>query len=245
MKKILKYLSFSFIFATCLLSIFGCGCTKPLELKYSINIEGEYFEAIEGDTEKPNIKLDIITIITKKFREPGNTPCYKKVEDRYELIEDASEVAYCYDVNGNEFEKATILNTDKLELNREVSIFSGKEEKSKSFTSSEIYEVPKDNNHTLIYEFKITNKEAFPVYIKEIIKEEVYNNNLTEGGLEKVTIKNPESLVAVDAYDYYLIDPNSTISIIIELKGLTNKDTKNSDKEMTMNLHLLAKAYKQ
>ena len=235
MKKIMKFICFSLMFVISLSVVFGCGCSKPLNVSYSINLINED----ANDTETKNI--EIRTIVDKKFREPANTACYQKVEDKYELIPNAEGVSICYDKDGNKFEKATYKNVDKLELDR---VFPMLENSGiSSYTSKKSYELPENQQHSIIFEFEVRNRQGDDLFIKEFTAKDLFGDQLNESGLKKVTITAPKKMYGEQGNesDYYLLEEDSEITFKIELKGLTNKDTKKNVKDVTFNLALILK----
>lgn len=226
MKKLFKLICISIVFIMSFTLISGCGCDKPLNVKFQINI---------NDNKNGNVQVR--TKIIKKFREPGNTPCYEKIEDEYVLIENAGSISACYDKNGNAFEKATYANTDKLELDNLAATFE-----EGVYSNNTSYEVPKDEKHSLIFEFQVHNKTAETINLQEIALEDILNQQLKGESIEKITFKvSTLNIVVVDNVDCYSIEADDSITFTIEMKGLKNSDTQNGIKEFNLNLPLIIK----
>lgn len=227
MKKILKTICASLIFVMSLSFISGCGCNKPLNVKVSVTIE---------DSKETNIAVK--QTVTKKFREPGDTPCYKKVEDKYELIENAGGVSACYDQNGNPFEKATYEYVDKLVIDKGKWV----EFENKKYTDSKLFEMPENENHSLIFEFEVLNKTANTIYLEELTANDIINDQLKGESINKLTftVSNP-NIVVVEGKDYYSVEPNKKIKFTIELKNLKENDKNKEQKEFNLNLPIKIK----
>ena len=72
MKKIFKLLCGCLVCVLVVVTVFGCSCSKPLSINYDLTVRSE-------DGTKNLLKTQFTTIITQKFREPSDTPCYKKI----------------------------------------------------------------------------------------------------------------------------------------------------------------------
>lgn len=213
MKRIFKFISFSFVNLFLIISMFGCSCSRKMNIYYELKIENEN-EVVSS--------LEIETTITKKFREAVDTPCYKKVGDKYELIKDASEIYKCYDKDGNYFEKATYDRVDKLELKKEFPVTSTNN--VKHYESDKIT-IPDNADYSLIYKFIIKNTNKEVTYIEKFGIEEILNNVLKDESVSKVTVKTPTDTVVINEKECFLINKNSSISITVELKDLKVKDS--------------------
>lgn len=209
MKKMLKIVSMSLVFILSFAFITGCGCNKQLNIKYSIQLSNVN-----------NLNVDIKATVIKKFREPGDTPCYKKVEDEYVLIEKAGGISVCYDKYGNEFEKATYANTDKVDIDSTWPTFE-----EGIYTNSTEYEMPEDSKHSLIFEFEIYNETTHNINIKEIVLSDIINDQLQEEAKEKVILNvSSNDINVIDGADYYLLKANRKFVFNIEFKGLKSED---------------------
>ena len=113
MKKMFKILTICTMFVCCLITS-GCSCAKPMNISYTVKVTKS-----SGDDLEANI--DVFATLTKKFREPIDTPCYKKMEKGYIELTVISERYQCYTsdcykkVGRKEYEKMT---KDDLEVSR-------------------------------------------------------------------------------------------------------------------------------
>lgn len=233
MKRMFKILCINLVCIFSLIATFGCSCSRVMNVYYEINISNE-----NGEENTSN--LSITTIITKKFRAPVNTPCYKKVGDSYELIKDAEGISECYDENGNYFERATYALAEKVELDKEFPVTT--RNNLKTYTSSK-YEMPKEEKHSLIYEFKIKNHGTESIFIKEFGIQEIVNGILKEESMSKVVVTMPMSnLIVENENEYFKIDSDKEIVIKVEVKGLKVKDSSNKKtKDLKLNLPIVIK----
>ena len=110
MKKILKLLSVCLVLLCCVVST-GCSCASPMNVSFDIRTS-------------ESAKMEVRSVVTKKFREPANTPCYKKVEKGYSKLESSEEIQACFNGSIKCYKKEGVINpkyieiTDMLELNR-------------------------------------------------------------------------------------------------------------------------------
>lgn len=113
MKKILKLLSVCLALVCCVV-VSGCSCSSPMNVSYKIS-------TADGTD------LDVQAIVMKKFREPTNTPCYKKIEGNkhgYSKLETSEEIQACFEGKIKCYKKEGFFNpeyieiTSKTELNR-------------------------------------------------------------------------------------------------------------------------------
>ena len=110
MKKILKLLSVCLALVCCVVST-GCSCASPMNVSFDIRTA-------------ENTNMEVRSVVTKKFREPINTPCYKKVEKGYSKLESSEEIQACFNGSIKCYKKEGVINpkyieiTDMLELNR-------------------------------------------------------------------------------------------------------------------------------
>lgn len=107
----MKNIKIFLISCICLLTILvnaGCSCTKPISVKYKINVEGDAANRISVDV-----------VMYEKFREPMDTPCYKKMSKGYVKLEQEWEIqqcvdSECYKKSGDEY----VLITDNIDIVR-------------------------------------------------------------------------------------------------------------------------------
>jgi len=234
MKKIMKLIGLNLVCFICLISVFGCSCSRPMNVFYEIKIKNENLEVTE--TAKINIK----TVITKKFREPADTDCYKKVGDSYELIENSEGVVKCYDVEGNYFEKATASMAEKKVLKEEYPI--NVNNNLKEF-KSDVSEIPKNKLHSLIFDFVIENTEKDTIYIQTLNLNTILNGMIDDESLSKITLNLPnDNLIVLDDKEYYEIDSWESITISISFKNLTTKDFVDvRNKKLKLNIPIVFK----
>lgn len=226
MKKFISKIAVSLVCVFCLITAFGCSCSKKFEVYYSVNVS-------EGENQSFDENLMVKAEVIQKFREPANTPCYKKVEDnKYELIQDASEVSECYTSEGQQFEKATHKLVESKVLSEYFPIYQETDaEKTKpSAYTSESIEFPLD--YSLIYKFTIKNynddpwgdDEGISLYVKSVSLEELVGKSIKEESLSKVKVTLPSNVVEREGVSYYEIGAKESIEIIVEIKGLTRSD---------------------
>lgn len=115
MKKIVRLLSICLVLACCVV-VSGCSCASPMKVSYSIS-------TADGTN------MEVRAIVTKKFREPVDTPCFKKVDggkSGYSKLETSEEIQACFNgsikcykkVKDGLFKSKYVEITDILELNR-------------------------------------------------------------------------------------------------------------------------------
>lgn len=239
MKKFISKIAVSLVCVFCFITTFGCSCSKKFEVYYSVNV-------IESENEIFDENLMVKAEVIQKFREPANTPCYKKVEnDKYELIQDASEVSECYTSEGEQFEKATHKLVEKKVLSEYYPIYQETNpEKAKPSTyTSESIEFPLD--YSLIYKFTIKNydfdSEKENLYIKAVGVEELVGNSMKTESLEKVKVTSPTT-VERNGENCYEIKPGESVEIIVEIKGITKSDLHSDTKgKLHISLNLFVK----
>lgn len=245
MNKLLKKLSICLVAVMCVLSCFGCSCEQRLKIKYVANATRENADAEFTD------KISMMALVEKKFREPANTPCYKRVDDRLELVKDSS-VYKCLDAEGNEFERVTVGKVEKIQLEKNgiLNTVSGD---LKSYESSSI-KMPNNEYYSLIYTFSLVNMSDKKMYIQ---KNALSLEGILDGQLKEESVKNKVTYSITgaksdgDASYYYLNGYNNnsennynydSITIVITLKNLTNKDSSDSrNKTLKLNLNVVVK----
>lgn len=245
MKKFLKIICGCLVTVFCLCASFGCSCSKPLNMKLSVT----YSNGTEEGAPLYNI-YSTIKVYTK-FREPADTACYQKIEDELVLIEDATGVSSCYDAGGNKFEKATYKNTDKQLL--QTTVYKSTEkvnEQNIMVHESNLKEFPENSNYGFRFEIVIENLEKFPLYFKEVDVQSLLGGALKEESIEKIQLKDTYTDVTINGENYYTIKKHkyilddvfdkldNTVTIIIEVKNLTNKDLNEKLDNLTMNLNI-------
>ena len=115
MKKIVRLLSICLVLVCCVV-VSGCSCASPMKVSYSIS-------TADGTN------MEVRAIVTKKFREPVNTPCFKKVDggkSGYSKLESSEEIQACFNgsikcykkVKDGLFKSKYVEITDILEFNR-------------------------------------------------------------------------------------------------------------------------------
>ena len=87
MKKFFKSLCACLVSVFSLISVYGCSCSKPMDVYYTINLSNE-------DSSSERATIGVKTTITKKFREPADTPCYEKIITTYTFDEGYTKVTY-------------------------------------------------------------------------------------------------------------------------------------------------------
>ena len=116
MKKLFKLLSISLCLATCIL-ISGCSCGRPVGVKYSVSAwQGERDQIL-------STSITVKAVLTKKFREPASTPCYKKVTGgKYvELLTAERYDCYTKDCYKKSDGKYVLMSKDQLEVSACIS----------------------------------------------------------------------------------------------------------------------------
>lgn len=84
MKKSLKVMFLSFVCLFCLLLNTGCGCDRPISVKYVVSVTGDTVSS-----------LTVGVTTYQKYREPASTPCYRKMKAGYVRLKSADEIALC------------------------------------------------------------------------------------------------------------------------------------------------------
>lgn len=224
-----KFLSKILISLVCVFSVIfstGCSCTKRAEIYYDINIKSE-------DGSNLTQKLEVIVTVEKKFREPKDTPCYKKVEDEYVLIEDASGIYKCYTEEGKYFEKATYNREEKETIHEKVLMTNDITDKGKEVNAkSKTFAVPDKKQYSLVYTISIRNFSSWyqsaggreDYYVKAIDETVLLGNMVKDKAIDKVKITLPEINTTIDGNSYYLVEDGETIKLKVEIKDLNNKD---------------------
>lgn len=124
MKKSLKIIFLSFMCVFCLLLNTGCGCDRPISVKYVV--------AASGDAKS---SVSVLVTTYQKFREPASTPCYRKMKKGYVKLKDRSEISMCANSNvecykkvGKKYELITnMLDVTKC-LSEDISCYEKVEE---------------------------------------------------------------------------------------------------------------------
>lgn len=89
MKKLLKLLSASLIMVCCLISS-GCSCASPMTITYTISAsQGEIGTDLVSN-------IEVVGKLSKKFREPMDTPCYRKMKKGFVELKNSAEIEQCY-----------------------------------------------------------------------------------------------------------------------------------------------------
>lgn len=224
MKKISLKSMFVFVCLFSLIVTFGCSCSffsKLAKVSYKVEVTLENSNVFDQ-------KISVSTVIKKKFREPIDTPCYKKVGDGYELILDANEVYQCYDAVGNKFEKATYNREESVVITNAFPIPMDKanQERSTSYQSS-VMDVPK-KEYSLIYEIEIKNYNSKEViYVKNIEKEDVFGNSLNAESIGQTVffkVECDDYKLFDDDSVYFKLGKNESAKVIIEIKNLKEKE---------------------
>ena len=229
MKKIFKFISISLVCVFSLITSFGCSCSKKIDAQYTVDITASDMSVIK--------EFDSYTNIFKKFREPADTPCYKKTKDGYELIEKAAEVSKCYDAEGNKFEKATISKADKVLVESEVSLFT---QDSPNTYTSKVRELPSNKNRSFVYYFYFYNGNKNEIYIKTFDVRTIANNQIKDSSLLKVNIVDGENAkTTLNGEEYYIVGSGDTACIIVEVKGFTKKDVNKGVKTLNLNIPIV------
>lgn len=226
MKKFLSKIIVSFV---CLLSVMlsaGCSCSKRAEVYYDINIKSE-------DGSNLTQKLEVIVTVEKKFREPSDTPCYKKVDDEYVLIEDASGIYKCYTAEGEFFEKATHNRDEKEKIHEKVLMTNEVSDKGIEINAkSKTFAVPDKKQYSLIYTVSIRNFSAWyqssggseDYYVKAIDETVLLGNMVKDKAIDKVKVTLPQIDATIGGNSYYLVEDGETITFVVEIKDLNKKD---------------------
>lgn len=110
MKKSFKIVFLSFMCLFCLLLNTGCGCDRPISVKYVVSVD--------GDT-KSALSVDVATF--RKYREPSSTPCYRKMNEGFNKLKSADEIKLCSNSNVNCYKKdgkEYVLITEMVDVQR-------------------------------------------------------------------------------------------------------------------------------
>lgn len=242
MKKLLKRMSILLVAVLCMISCFGCSCEQRLKVKYVVNASRE------NESDEFVDKVAMTAVVEKKYREPANTPCYKKVDDRLELVKDSS-IAKCLDIEGNEFERVTVGTVEKQRIERNTVLNTNSGD-LKSFESSPI-KMPNNEHYSLIYTFNFVNMSNRKMYIQKqgLTLDGILNDQLKEETVQnKVTYTITGAKSDGDANYYYLNGYENNggsydeFTIVITVKNLTNKDSSDSrNKTLKLNLNVVVK----
>lgn len=89
MRKLLKTLFVSFSVVACLV-ISGCSCSNPMKISYNITTgQGNASTLLTSN-------IEVVATVNQKFREPADTPCYKKMKGgTYVELETVAERYIC------------------------------------------------------------------------------------------------------------------------------------------------------
>lgn len=251
MKKVWKIVSFSLLMAICLVSSFGCSCSKSLTMNFNIVFSNE------DQTLTTMVEMKSKMIVYKKFREPADSACYEKIDGNLVLIKDATGISNCYDKDGNAFEKAIYNNTDKKTINTQVINLEEKidninkdkneEEKIKTLTQSvSDLEIPDEDNFGLLFEIEFESYELKDVYIADFDIYDLFGDIINENSINKVKMNYPDSYQIEDKVYYKIpgvsyFGSTNTLKFVIEIKGLNKEDLKVSENEITINLPIVLK----
>lgn len=107
MKKILKLMFINFSLICCLI-IGGCSCSKPMNVKYAVTTG-------QGSLENQlTSNIVVNAVVTKKFREPADTPCYKKMKGgSFVKLETSGEKQECTTKDCFKKEKGSYVKMNK------------------------------------------------------------------------------------------------------------------------------------
>lgn len=241
MKKFCFKILMSLICVITFIGASGCACSKNIDVYYHAKITNE-----SGENVKKKLEVKVETGI--KYRENMNTPCYKKVDDRLELIEDARNVCDCYDKDGNYFEKATFTKAEYEKLDETYIMNNEYYDRGISVESiSKKTKLPKKGTYSLYYTITLHNYDARyqtgnlqEYYIKALTKEEILGGLLTEKGLEKIEFTAPQVEATFDGQSYYFLEKQESVVIKIGLKNLTKEDFELTKmKELKLNFDIV------
>lgn len=101
MKRMFRLLSISLVMVCCLVAS-GCSCASPMNVRFNVTTEEN------GGNLKSDIS--IVATLNKKFREPANTPCYKKMKKGWVELDNIAEryqckTSDCYKKKNGKYEK--------------------------------------------------------------------------------------------------------------------------------------------
>lgn len=117
MKKLLKILSCNLMLIFCVL-ISGCSCSSPMNVVYKVTYTNENGQSTTSS-------LLVNATVTRKYREPASTPCYKKIDaKKYVKLETASEIAQCFDSDCYKVVKKTLLKKEYGLIDRELDVIA-------------------------------------------------------------------------------------------------------------------------
>ena len=72
MKKGFKFLFMSFVCVVCLIVSFGCSFSSPMKVNYTV-----FVGMADDNVSAASKKITVNATLSKKFREPADTPCYR------------------------------------------------------------------------------------------------------------------------------------------------------------------------
>ena len=178
------------------------------------------------------------------------TEVVAKIEDNkftlttYSLISKPDGVSKCYDANGNQFEKATYNTVDKNVIAEEYPVSRYDTERSEYVSSS--IKFPDEAKYGLIYSIEIVNHEDVDLKIQTLDFTEIFGTQLKEDSLkDKVKIDlisdSEDKIEAIGNETYYVLPENDSITILIQMIGLTTKDSYDKAKEINLDFQILLK----
>ena len=159
--------------------------------------------------------------------------------DSFSLLKNSEGVSECYNEKGEYFERATYKKAEKTILATEypITVANGKT----NFESTK-YSVPKETNYSLIYQFDIDNQGTSIVNIKTFNANSILNGQLNEEGLKKVTVSIPtNNIVVIDDVEYYQLEPQGSITVTIQIKGLIQSDSVEKQSNLNLTFNLIAR----
>lgn len=106
MKKFLKFICCCLVLGILAINVSACSCSRVLKTKYVVNVTNE-------DGTVLDTLIEVKGVVTEKYREPANTPCYNS---NGELIADSEGISKCYTEDLKEFERETYKLPEKKEL---------------------------------------------------------------------------------------------------------------------------------
>lgn len=131
MKKLFRVLIFNFILVFCIL-ISGCSCSSPMNIVYKVTYAQENEQSYAAN-------LSVNATVTRKYREPANTPCYKKIDaKKYVKLETSAEIAQCFNSDCYKLVKNTLLKKEYALIDRKYDVISCQNGEFDCFEYSEV-----------------------------------------------------------------------------------------------------------
>ena len=236
MKKAFKLLSVSLVLLCCIVTS-GCSCAKPMNITYKVT-------AMQGDKNELSSNVVVNVVLNKKFREPIDTPCYKKMKKGYVELDTIAMRYQCYDkdcykkVDG----KHTLMSKDTVEVSKCISGNIKCYEKVET-TYYKLIEDPEGISECYTAEGEFFERATYGLAEKvELEKNTVISKNINRYNYlsEKQTVPSEKNYSLIYDFQIKNLESQQVLIEAIDFEEMTNgiiKQTSYSKIKMTTPLN--------